>query len=215
MRAMVWLLLPWVGMAQIPAPESAPLVSGVLLECDAHPSGELSIRAAENRVLQYHFDARTYVERDNRLIDTSRLVAGEKIEVLSDSVAGTAIRYARTIHVIQPVPPPRPTTLGRLRAYDPKTEPVVRTGTMTYAGVVFRLNSQRGAAYARGRRPEHPTAQGHTLPGRRPVGGRGVAQAQHARLRARRQRSVQRRGSLPGDLGLDSYAAVGTLAGAY
>ena len=153
MRAIVWLVLPClaigVGMAEVQAPESAPLVSGVLLECDAHPSGELSIRAAENRVLRYRFDAKTYVERDDRLIDTSRLVAGEKIEVLSDAVAGNAVRYARTIHVLQPVPPPRPKTLGRLRAYDPKAETAVRTGNMTYSGVVFRLNSRRLVLHTR------------------------------------------------------------------
>jgi len=143
MRAIVWFVLPWVGIAQVQAPENAPLVSGVLLECDARPSGEFSIRAADNRVLRYQFDAKTYVERDNHLIESARLVAGEKVEVLSDSVAGNAMRYARTIHVIQPAPPPRPKTLGRLRAYDPKAEPAVRTGNMTYSGVVFRLNSQR------------------------------------------------------------------------
>jgi len=57
MRAIVWLVLPWMGIAQVPAPENAPLVTGVLLECDARPVGELSIRAADNRVLRYHFDA--------------------------------------------------------------------------------------------------------------------------------------------------------------
>jgi hypothetical protein len=149
MRAIVWLVLPWVGFAQTQALENAPLVSGVLLECDARPAGELSIRAADNRVLRYHFDAKTYVERDARLIDTSHLLAGEKIEVLSDTVAGNPVRYARTIHVLQPLPPPRPKTLGRLRAYDPKSEPVVRTGNMTYSGVVFRLNSQRVILHTR------------------------------------------------------------------
>jgi hypothetical protein len=149
MRAIVWLVLPWVGIAQIPAPENAPLVTGVLLECDARPAGELSIRGADNRVLRYHFDAKTYVEREERLIDTTRLVTGEKIEVLSDTVAGNSLRYARTIHVIQPVAPPRPKTLGRLRAYDPKAEPAVRTGNITYSGVVFRLNSQRVILHTR------------------------------------------------------------------
>ena len=149
MRAIVWLVLPWVGIAQMPAPENAPLVSGVLLECDSRPAGELSIRAADNRVLRYHFDAKTYVERDDHLIAAARLMAGEKVEVLSDTVAGNPVRYARTIHVIQPVPPPRPKTLGRLRAYDPKAEPAVRTGNITYSGVVFRLNSQRVILHTR------------------------------------------------------------------
>jgi hypothetical protein len=121
----------------------------VLLECDAHPAGELSIRVADNRVLRYQFDRKTYVERDEHLIEAARLTAGERVEVLSDAVAGYALRYARTIHVLQPAPPPRPQTLGRLRAYDPKTEPVVRTGNITFSGVVFRLNSQRVVLHTR------------------------------------------------------------------
>lgn len=147
------LLIPWMAGAQdggptVP-PENAPLVRGVLLECDARAAGEFSIRAADNRVLRYQFDRRTYVEREDRLIEAARLMTGEMVEVLSDTVAGFALRYARTIHVIQPAPPPRPKTLGRLRAYDPKTEPAIRTGNITYAGVVFRLNSQRVVLHTR------------------------------------------------------------------
>ncbi len=129
--------------------ESAALVSGVLLECDARPSGEFSIRAAGNRVLRYQFDHKTYVEREDHLIEAARLTPGEKVEVLSDTVAGYTLRYARTIHVIKPVPPPRPLTLGRLRAYDPKTELAVRAGNVTYSGVVFRVNSQRVILHTR------------------------------------------------------------------
>ena len=43
----------------------------------------------------------------------------------------------------------RPQTLGRLRAYDPKTEPAVRTGNLTFSGVVFRLNSQHLVIHTR------------------------------------------------------------------
>jgi hypothetical protein len=149
----VMLLGAWMGSAQgghpPGSPENAALVTGVLLECDAHAAGEFSIRAADNRVLRYQFDHKTYVEREERLIEAARLVAGEKVEVLSDSVPGYPLRYARTIHVIQPVPPARPQTLGRLRAYDPKAEPPIRAGNITYSGVVFRLNSQRVVLHTR------------------------------------------------------------------
>src|SRR5260370_26051312 len=118
----ILLFLPCMAAAQVPSPENAALVRGVLLECDARAAGELSIRAADNRVLRYQFDRKTYVEREEHLIEPTRLVAGEKLEVLSDTVTGYSLRYARTIHVIQPLPPPRPKTLGRLRAYDPRTE---------------------------------------------------------------------------------------------
>ena len=150
MRAIgILLLLPYVATTQVPSPENAALVRGVLLECDARAAGELSIRAADNRVLRYQFDRKTYVEREERLIEPMRLVAGEKVEVLSDSVSGYTLRYARTIHVIQPLPPPRPQTLGRFRAYDPKNELAVRAGNITYSGVVFRLNSQRVILHTR------------------------------------------------------------------
>ena len=125
------------------------------------------------------------------LIEPAHLVAGEKVEVLSDSVAGYPLRYARTIHVIQPVPPPRPQSLGRLRAYDPKSEPAIRAGNITYSGVVFRLNSQRVMLHTREvRRTHHPAAQGHALPGRRTTGGRWFAETQHAGLCAGGQGSL-------------------------
>jgi hypothetical protein len=150
MRAIgIALLIPWMAAGQAGPAENAALVRGVLLECDARAPGELSIRSADNRVLRYRFDGKTYAEREERLIEPGRLAAGEMVEVLSEAIAGYPLRYARTIHVIQPVPPPRPQTLGRLRAYDPKTEPVVRTGNITYAGVVFRLNSQRVVLHTR------------------------------------------------------------------
>src|SRR6516162_5419667 len=107
----VMLLGAGMGFAQggyPPVPlENAALVTGILLECDAHAAGEFSIRAADNRVLRYQFDHKTYVEREEHMIEPARLVAGEKVEVLSDSVPGYPLRYARTIHVIQPVPPAR------------------------------------------------------------------------------------------------------------
>ena len=154
MRAIgIGLLIPWVAAAQAGyppgAPENAPLVRGVLLECDAHPTGEFSVRAADNRVLRYQFDAKTYVEREEHLIEPSRLKPGEQVEVLSEPGAGYPLRYARTIHVIQPAPPPRPQTLGRLRAYDPKAEPAIREGNITCSGVVFRVNGRRVILHTR------------------------------------------------------------------
>ena len=69
MRAVgIVLLIPWMVAAQAAYPPgpavNAALVRGVLLECDARAAGELSIRAADNRVLRYQFDPKTYVERE-------------------------------------------------------------------------------------------------------------------------------------------------------
>jgi hypothetical protein len=122
--------------------ENAALVRGVVLECDARPVGEISIRTSDNEVLRYQFDRKTYAEREDRLIEASRLTAGELVEVVSDGTPGSLIRYARTIHVVQPTPPPRPLSQGRLRAYNPKQD-TVRTGNLTYSGVVYRTNPER------------------------------------------------------------------------
>jgi hypothetical protein len=136
-----------MGLAQT-SPD-APLVKGTVLECDSLPSGELSIRAADNVVLRYQFDRKTYVERDKVMIEAARLKPGEKVEVLSDGMTGYPLRYARTIHVVQPVPPPRPQTMGRYRAYNATAELQIPTGNITYSGVVSRLNGDRVVLHTR------------------------------------------------------------------
>lgn len=128
--------------------EDAALVRGVVLECDAIPSGELSIRTGDNQVLRYQFDQKTYAEREDRLIEAARLAPGEQVEIVSDRTPGTLLRYARTIHVIQPAPPPKPLSQGRYRATNPKIE-TVRTGNLSYSGVVYRLNADRVMIHTR------------------------------------------------------------------
>src|SRR5689334_10489792 len=78
-------------------PQNSPILRGVVLECDQRPAGELAIRAADNQVLRYQFDRKTYVERDDHMIEAARLVAGEKVEIVSDRAPGFILRYARTI----------------------------------------------------------------------------------------------------------------------
>jgi len=144
----IWLLLPvaFSGMAQTP-PESPALIRGVLLERDAPANaGEFSVRAADNQVFRYRFDAKTYVERDNQMIDVRRLEPGEKVEVVSDSVPGSVLRYARTIHVMGDPPPPR-SLAARMRAYRMPERSMV--GTLTYSGVVFRVTAERLVLHAR------------------------------------------------------------------
>ncbi|MDE3167378.1 MAG: hypothetical protein KGN36_16365, partial [Acidobacteriota bacterium] len=79
------LLLPWLVAAQT---YDSPIVRGVVIERDAHPAGELSIRTADNQVLRYQFDKRTYTERDEEMIEPARLAAGEKVEIVSDRTPG-------------------------------------------------------------------------------------------------------------------------------
>lgn len=143
----VLLLFAWLGMAQ--TAQNAPLVTGIVLECDPRSAGEVSIRTANNEVLRYQFDRKTYAERKDQLIEAAKLAPGEKVEVLSDRLPEYALRYARTIHVIQPLPPPRPLTMGRYRANNPLAEPVVPTGNVTYSGVVSRLSGDRVVIHTR------------------------------------------------------------------
>jgi hypothetical protein len=149
MRALwVVLLGPLIAASETPA--VPPVVRGVLLEYDRQtPSGEFSVRAADNQVFRFQFDRKTYVEREGQLIDIGRLAPGEKIEVVSDEMAGAPLRYARTVHVMIPVPPQRPAPPGRFRPSRGAAERPVRTGNLTFSGVVFQLNSERMVLHLR------------------------------------------------------------------
>jgi hypothetical protein len=139
--ARVLLLIPMMAAAQMPQP--AAFVRGVLLERDSGPGGQFSVRTENNQVLRYQFDRKTYVEREKLMIDVPRLSPGDKVEVVSDVVAGSALRYARTIHVMQDTPPPRPASAGRLRPYRPEDDRSLPKGNLTYSGVVARLTGER------------------------------------------------------------------------
>ena len=141
------LLFPLLLSAE--SPYDSPILRGVVLECDQRSAGELAIRAANNEVLRYQFDRRTYVERDEHMIEPSRLMPGEKVEIVSDRSAGFVLRYARTIHVVQalaPVRPPRNT--GLPKPYNPRID-TVRTGTLSYSGVVSRVGAEKFVLHTR------------------------------------------------------------------
>jgi hypothetical protein len=133
----VWLALVAAAMASA----QPALVRGVLLERDTQdPAGQFSIRATDNQVYRYQYDRKTYVEREDQLIDVRRLQPGEKVEVVSDIVPGSLIRYARTVHVVADAPPRR----ARRPRSRIEEEPLFpRTGDLTYSGVVFRLTAER------------------------------------------------------------------------
>ncbi len=159
MRAFwVVLLAPAISWAQSPAAPAAPvappagslpLVVGILLERDAQAgSGEFSVRIAGNQVLRYQYDRKTFVEREDQMIDVPRLQPGEKVEVVSDTVPGLWLRYARTIHVVEPLAPPPPK--GRPRPYRASAERALPTGNLTFSGVVVRLSGERLVMHTRG-----------------------------------------------------------------
>jgi hypothetical protein len=141
MRACAVLMLVAGVVAGQTSASGPALVRGVLLERDQpNPSGEFSVRALDNQVFRYRFDAKTYVERDDQLIDVRRLQPGDKVEVVSDEVPGSVLRYARTVHVLADRPP-HPTLTARPRAGRPSyaMERILPTGNLTYSGVVFRV----------------------------------------------------------------------------
>jgi hypothetical protein len=150
MRLFWGVLLVAAGLRAAEIPQSAALVRGVLLERDAQlTSGQFSVRLADNQVFRYQFDRKTYVEREQQLVDVPRLRPGEKVEVVSDALPGSVLRYARTVHVIYEATPPRPPSLGRLRSASRLAEDRVPLGTLTYAGVVYRVNGDRLVLHTR------------------------------------------------------------------
>jgi hypothetical protein len=149
------LLLPLVLPAQIVTPPSS--LEGVLLERDPQTaSGEFSVRAGDFHVFRFLFDANTRVERDQQLIDVSRLQPGEKVEVVSDDTSGPLLRYARRIHVLPAPAPPRPLSQGRIRPYQDSADrlmPLNRAlfaGSLGLSGVISHLNADHVVIHTRG-----------------------------------------------------------------
>jgi hypothetical protein len=147
----VLLLFPAALAAQ--APPSAAVLRGVVIERDTQPAagefGEFSVRAPDAQVFRYRFDDKTNVEREQLLSSIPRLQPGDQVEVVSDEGPASSLRYARTVHVLQAVPPPHVLFQSRLRVYRRAEEHSIPNGTLTYSGVVFRLNSERMMLHTR------------------------------------------------------------------
>jgi hypothetical protein len=145
--AIAGLLVSALGAQVMPPP--APVTRGVVLERDPQPAGgEFSIRLDNYEVLRYRFDGRTTVDRENYPIDVPRLRPGERVEVLSDAVPGSLVRYASAVHALdrahQPArrPPARGLTAGLSNAYL-NEDTLFARGNLTFAGVISRLDAGR------------------------------------------------------------------------
>jgi len=150
MRAVLLALaIGGVLSAQPPMSPEAPLVTGVIVERDTAPTGGgFSIRVADGQVFRYAFDSKTYVEREDRLIDVPRLRAGDRVEVLSERLAELPLRYARTIHVVMEVAPaprraPPRRRFGSADHSADEDDPLFFRGDLALAGVIVRLDSSR------------------------------------------------------------------------
>jgi len=136
-----------LGMAMTLAAQAPPagLVRGTLIECEVEAgAGEISVRTASHEVFRFTFDSKTYFEREKERIEAARLHSGELVEVVADTSPGVRLRYARTVHVVDPPAPARPPmSAGRVRMIPNPIEQLAPRGTLTYNGIVFRINSER------------------------------------------------------------------------
>lgn len=149
----LFAVLPVLLAAQNIAPPG--VLRGVLLERDPQTAaGQFAVRAGDNQVFRFLFDAQSYVERDQQPIEVARLQPGELVEVVSDEKAGSLLRYARTVHVMPAPAPPRPLSQGRVRAYRSSADRLVAeraipAGAIAFSGVVFRLNTDHVVLHTR------------------------------------------------------------------
>lgn len=141
-KLLVGLLWISAALAQTQAPIG--LVRGQLLECDtAMAAGQFSIRDASNQVFRFAYDGKTYFEREKERSNAAGLRKGDLLEIVSDVSPESILRYARTVHVMEPERAPRPSTSGRFRSYRSPIEPWLPMGNLTFSGIVRRLNDQR------------------------------------------------------------------------
>ena len=141
-------MLPLSLIAQTPAPMG--LVHGSLIECRTRAgSGELTVRTADNQVFRFAFDDKSYFEREQEHSVPGRLQKGDWLEIVSDQSPESALRYARTVHVIERKPPGRLRTQARVAADRSPLDPLFPRGDLTFSGVVKRLTGVRLVLHTR------------------------------------------------------------------
>jgi hypothetical protein len=119
------------------------IVRGDLLECEiAEGKGELSVRTTSHEVFRFTFDPKTYFERGKERVEAGVLRPGDLVEVVSDELRGSLLRYARTVHVLDRGSPTRrrPSSLSRLRPWRSTLDSIFPRGNLTFAGIVSRLD---------------------------------------------------------------------------
>jgi hypothetical protein len=143
-----WIGVVLLGPATLPAQLSAPIgiLRGQLLQWNyagpAH-SGQLTIRNSDNAVYTCLFDARTYFEREHRMIAPTGLTGGESVEVVADHKPESASCYARTVEVIDAPARGVAGSRPRLRTTSSPTETFAPRGAVAFGGLVVRLESGR------------------------------------------------------------------------
>jgi hypothetical protein len=142
------LVFPALLMAEQPP---VVVTNGTLLERDTgSPIGEFSVREADNHVFRYRFDEKTLVDRNQLTSSIDYLQAGDKVEVIAEDGPQFTLRYARTVHVLEASSPLRRVPQERFHAFPMSQERSFPNGTLTYSGIVSRLNPQRMVLHTRG-----------------------------------------------------------------
>ncbi len=77
-------------------------------------NGSLTLRNADNRLLECSFDDKTWFERENERIGISSARAGDHLEIVADHQPPSTACYARTVQILD-VTLPRHTASGKPR----------------------------------------------------------------------------------------------------
>jgi hypothetical protein len=116
----------------------------VFLEGDARvEAGEFCVRGPENEVFRYRFDAKTQLTRGGMATTISLLRPGEPVQVESNSIPDSPVRYAVSVVANDALPAPRIAPRPRTRAIGSPIEPQFQRGELTFSGVVTFLADGR------------------------------------------------------------------------
>ena len=98
-----------------------------------------TVRTSAGDLYRYRADARTWIERDHDRIRAASLAPGEILEVVSDRDPDP-VRYARMVHVIQPVVArPLPVSAGGVY----RLKPAAPLTTSVYTGYIVAHDHDR------------------------------------------------------------------------
>jgi hypothetical protein len=105
----------------------------------ANTSAAFAVRTSAGSVYEYRTDSKTWIERDHERIRVASLEPGEMLEVVSDRDP-EPVRYARMIHVIEPVrAKPLPVSMGGVY----RLKPAAPLPTGVYIGLVVSREQDR------------------------------------------------------------------------
>lgn len=123
---------------------------GSMVSFEGTPTaGVLTARAAGGDLYDCGYDGKSYLELSKQRITTSKLLAGDRLEVLVDRSGRNRSCYIRILHVLPPEPA-RPTRAAK--AQRPPARSVRPLTTVTVSGVVVR--NENGWITVRGREGE-------------------------------------------------------------